>query len=64
MKNIFLDINCLHGDKVIISDKNYHYLKNVRRLRKGSSVDAVIGDRRYGLVVSKIDKKFLECDIE
>ena len=63
MKNIFIDLNCLHGDKVIISDENYHYLKNVRRIRKGNTLDAVIGDERYRLVVSKIDKKNLECDI-
>jgi 16S rRNA (uracil1498-N3)-methyltransferase len=63
MKNIFLDLNCLQGDKVIISDENYHYLKNVRRIRKGNTLDAVIGDGKYQLVVSNIGKKNLECDI-
>ncbi len=63
MKNIFLDLNCLRGDKVIISDENYHYLKNVRRIRKGNTLDAVIGDGKYLLIVSNVDKKSLECDI-
>ncbi|HEB30422.1 MAG TPA: 16S rRNA (uracil(1498)-N(3))-methyltransferase [Spirochaetes bacterium] len=63
MKNIFLDLNCLHGDKVIISDDDFHYLKNVRRIRKGNTLDAVIGDGKYRLVVSNVDKKSLECDI-
>ena len=63
MKNIFLDPDCLCGDKVIISDENYHYLKNVRRVKEGNTLDAVIGDRKYHLIVKKLNNKSLECEI-
>jgi 16S rRNA (uracil1498-N3)-methyltransferase len=63
MKNIFLDPNCLSGDKVIITDENYHYLKNVRRIKEGNTLDAVIGDGKYHLIVTRLNNKSLECDI-
>ncbi len=64
MKNIFLDITCLRGNKVYIVGECYHYLKNVRRVRKGSKVEAVIEGEKYSLLVSNIINRNIICDIE
>jgi 16S rRNA (uracil1498-N3)-methyltransferase len=63
MKNLFLDNECLQGSKVVINGDRYHYLKNVRRLREGSGLQAIIGDKRYSLVVSSISKGRIICEI-
>lgn len=63
MKNIFLDAGCLKDNRVYIGGRNYHYLKNVRRVKKGNSLEAVIGQNKYKLVVTDIVQKKLVCDI-
>jgi 16S rRNA (uracil1498-N3)-methyltransferase len=63
MKNLFLDGECLQGSKIVIDGDRYHYLKNVRRLREGGSLEAIIGDKRYSLVVSSISKGRIICEI-
>lgn len=62
-KNIFLDISCLKGEKVYIKDEYYHYLKNVKRVIKGTTLDAVIGKSKYHLIASDIKQKMIICDI-
>lgn len=63
MKNLFLDAGCIIDNRVYIGGRNYHYLKNVRRVKKGNRLDAVIGQNKYELVVTDIVQKKLVCDI-
>ncbi|MFW6138529.1 MAG: RsmE family RNA methyltransferase [Spirochaetota bacterium] len=63
MKNIFLDPHCLKNNQVHIRGEYYHYLKNVRRVRKGRVLDAVIGNRKYTLKVSFVNEEKIVCDI-
>jgi len=61
MKNIFLESDCIKGEKVYIQGEYYHYLKNVRRLRKGSRVSSVIGSKKYLLEIEAIEKDSIIC---
>ncbi len=46
MKQIVLDANCLAGDFVIVKDMRiYHYLINVRRLKKGDKLNILLKDK-------------------
>ncbi len=64
MRNLFLDEDSLHGSEVHVEGENFHYLKNVRRIRTGEGFNAVIGDRRYSLKVSRIDRGRIICTVE
>ncbi len=62
-RNIFLNSDSLKGTKVYIQGDYFHYLKHVRRVSKGSMLNAVIGRRKYLLLISKIGRKDILCDI-
>lgn len=63
MKNIFLDMSCLRGDRVVVEGGYFHYLAHVRRLKQGSRISAVIGQWRYDLAVSEVGASALYFDI-
>lgn len=63
MRNIFLDISSLRGDKVYIDGETCHYLKNVRRIERGTRLSAIIGRTKYSLAVNDISRRFIVCDI-
>jgi 16S rRNA (uracil1498-N3)-methyltransferase len=64
MRNIVLDSASLLNDRVVVDGALYHYLRNVRRIREGGRIDAVIGNMRYSLVVSRILKGSIQFEIE
>jgi 16S rRNA (uracil1498-N3)-methyltransferase len=64
MRDIVLDPDCIENNRVIIDGAPYHYLKDVRRIKKGSRIDAVIGHNHYSLVVSDILKGKIVFGIE
>jgi len=64
MRNIVLDPASLVGDRVIVDGALYHYLRNVRRIREGGKIDAVIGNTRYSLMASRILKGSIQFEIE
>jgi 16S rRNA (uracil1498-N3)-methyltransferase len=63
VKNLFLPESCVQNGTVIITDDALHYLKNVRRLRKGETFHAVIGTRRCELIVSAVERARIVCAI-
>jgi 16S rRNA (uracil1498-N3)-methyltransferase len=63
MKNIFLDESCVTGNQVIIQGDSYHYLRNVRRIKKETRFDAIIGKKRFKLAVKNIANKMIVCEI-
>lgn len=64
MRNIVLDPASLLNDRVVVDGALYHYLRNVRRIREGGRIDAVIGNERYSLVASRILKGSIQFEIE
>ena len=64
MRNLFLPQDCVRNGHVILQGDTLHYLKNVRRVRRGDSLQAVIGKRRYQLVVSSVSSDEIRCSIE
>jgi 16S rRNA (uracil1498-N3)-methyltransferase len=54
MRNLVLDPDCIENNRVVVDGELYHYLKDVRRVREGSRIDALIGRRHYSLVVTSI----------
>jgi 16S rRNA (uracil1498-N3)-methyltransferase len=64
MKNLFLSTDCIRNGTVILSGKHLHYLKNVRRVRTGDLLSAVIGHTRYQLKVLSIARNAITCSIE
>ena len=64
MRNIVLDFECIENNRVVVAGDLYHYLKDVRRIRKGSRIDAVIGRKLYSLVVSRILKGKIVFGVE
>lgn len=64
MRNIVLDPASLIDGRVVVDGALYHYLRNVRRLREGGRIDAVIGNTRYSLVASRILKGSIQFEIE
>jgi 16S rRNA (uracil1498-N3)-methyltransferase len=63
MKNLFLDSSCLKCGRVIVEGDYCHYLKNVRRIRSGDVVRAIIGGMRYTLRAAGIEQKAVAFDI-
>ena len=63
MKNLFLDSSCLKCGRVIVEGDYCHYLKNVRRIRSGDVVRAIIGGKRYTLRAAGIEQKAVAFDI-
>jgi 16S rRNA (uracil1498-N3)-methyltransferase len=63
VKNLFLPETCLQGGKVIITGDTLHYLKYVRRVRRGEALHAVIGTRRCELVVSAVERARIVCAV-
>ncbi len=63
MKNLFLDSDSLRARKVVIENENYHYLKNVLRIKKGDLFNAVIDCTCYCLEVSSILDDRIECKV-
>ena len=64
MRNLFLPQNCVRNGHVIIKGDRLHYLKNVRRVRSGDSLQAVIGKKRYHLLVLSVNSGEIMCRIE
>jgi 16S rRNA (uracil1498-N3)-methyltransferase len=64
MRNLFLPLNCIINGHVLIRGDNVHYLKNVRRIRTGDSLQAVIGKHHYRLVVLAVSGHEIRCSIE
>lgn len=64
MMHLFLEKKSLHGSEVYVEGENLHYLKNVRRIRKGDAINAVIGERYYTLRVYRIDQDRIICRVE
>ncbi len=62
-KTIFLPFGSVKGDRVHIEGEDFHYLKNVVRVQRGNVLDAVIGYKKYHLVVSSIQMGKILCDI-
>jgi 16S rRNA (uracil1498-N3)-methyltransferase len=64
MRNLFLPPDCVRNGHVILTGDSLHYLKNVRRVQRGDTLWAVIGERRYHLVVSSVARDEILCSIE
>ena len=64
MRNIVLDPECIENNRVVVEGDLCHYLKDVRRIREGSRIDAVIGRKLYSLVVSRILKGKIVFGVE
>jgi 16S rRNA (uracil1498-N3)-methyltransferase len=64
MRNLFLPPDCVRNGYVILAGDALHYLKNVRRVQRGDTLWAVIGKRRYHLVVSSVARDEIRCSIE
>jgi len=64
MKNIFLSTYRFNHNSISIEGKDYHYLKNVRRVGTGDRINAIIGNVRYCLAVSAVEKGTIKCTIE
>jgi 16S rRNA (uracil1498-N3)-methyltransferase len=62
-RRIFLPAESIKGKGVTIEGENYHYLKNVLRVRRGETLDAVIGDARYQLLISSVGGGEVLCEI-
>jgi 16S rRNA (uracil1498-N3)-methyltransferase len=62
-RHIFLSPDSMRGERVTIEGENYHYLKNVLRVRRGEKLDAVIGDGRYQLLVSSVGGGAILCEV-
>lgn len=63
MKNVFLEDRCLKGDVVYIDGEYFHYLKNVRRTKRGQKFSAIINEKKYTLAVSSIENGRMVCKI-
>ncbi|WP_151060020.1 16S rRNA (uracil(1498)-N(3))-methyltransferase [Borreliella turdi] len=61
MKQIVLDANCLVGDFIIVKDMSvYHYLINVRRLKKGDKLNILLKDKELRMSeIVKIGSNFI-----
>jgi 16S rRNA (uracil1498-N3)-methyltransferase len=64
MMHLFLEKDSLHGFEVYIEGENFHYLKNVRRIKKGDAINAVVGERYYTLRVYRIDQDRIICRVD
>jgi 16S rRNA (uracil1498-N3)-methyltransferase len=64
MKHLFLPERCLQGGVAVITGDALHYLKHVRRMHQGQSLQAVIGNRRYTLIISAVEKERIICAVE
>ena len=64
MRNLFLPQGCVRNGQVILQGDTLHYLKNVRRLRPGDSLQGVMGKRHYQLVVLSVSSEEILCSIE
>ena len=64
MRNLFLPQDCLKDGNVSLRGDTLHYLKNVRRVRTGDSLQAVIGKKRYVLLVQSVSSEEMLCSIE
>ena len=63
MRNLFLPQDCLKDGTVTLLGDTLHYLKNVRRVRTGDSLQAVIGKKRYVLMVLSVSSEEILCSI-
>jgi len=63
MKHIILGSDSLDGHYVIIKGNHHHYLKNVRRIRVGEEIKAVIGKRLFLLSVKSVEPQRIVCVI-
>ena len=64
MKNLFLPRECVQNGQVILRGDAFHYLKNVRRVKHGDTLWAVVDNRRYHLTVSSVNWDEIRCSIE
>jgi 16S rRNA (uracil1498-N3)-methyltransferase len=64
MRNLVLNPDCVKKNRVVVDGDLYHYLKDVRRIREGNRIDAMIGERHYSLVVSSIQKSKIVFGID
>jgi len=64
MKNIFLEKDSLKGNRIFIDGENYHYLKNVRRIKLHDKLNVIIQGYRYYLIVSNIKNGIIVCEIK
>jgi 16S rRNA (uracil1498-N3)-methyltransferase len=64
MMHLFLEKDSLHGSEVYVEGENFHYLKNVRRIRNGDAINAVIDERYYTLRVCRIEQERIICRVE
>lgn len=62
-KHIFLDTGSKRGNRVYIGGDSFHYLKNVRRARRGTKFEAIIEEHRHQLIVTDITKTKMICDV-
>ncbi len=63
MQNIFLQTYREEDQVVFIEGKDCHHLKNVRRIKKGDIIEAVLGQKKARLLVFSIEKKRIICTI-
>ncbi len=63
MQNIFLQTYREEDEFVFIEGKDCHYLKNVRRIKKGDTIEAVLGRKKARLLVFSIERKRIICTV-
>jgi len=63
MKNIFLQTYREEDGFVFIEGRDCHYLKNVRRVKKGDTIRAVLGGKTALLLVSGFEKGRIICTV-
>ena len=64
MRNLFLSQDCIKDGYVSLRGDRLHYLKNVRRVKPGDNLQAVIGNKHLTLMVESVGSTELRCRIE
>ncbi len=63
MQNIFLQTYRQEDGFVFIEGRDFHYLKNIRRVKKGDTIKAVLGRKKALLLVSGLEKRRIICTV-
>jgi 16S rRNA (uracil1498-N3)-methyltransferase len=63
MKNLFLKDYRFDRDTLLVTGRDYHYLRRVRRVREGERLSAIIGEDRYLLDVVSDCHDHLVCAV-
>ena len=63
MKYLVIDKTFVSGHRIILEENDYHYLKNVRRVKVGDYIKALIEDEVMILYISEIKKDRILLEI-